>query len=91
MNVQVHVVEWSFRQKLFHITTLTESIKNNRRSMRTGVETDYICVGMAGSHDDAVTLCHNLKPEAKGYVPIPFDDGSVIVDDEASSGEVDHD
>lgn len=66
------VVEWSNSQKRFHIDRLDFSLRNNVEAMREDRPNDYILVALANSHKEASEHSRELKPFAKGFVPLPI-------------------
>lgn len=50
---EIYVVEWSFKQKCFHIETLNEMIFSNYSAFRENRNTEYIPILIVKSHNDA--------------------------------------
>ena len=46
------VLEWSETQKCFHVHTVKEMLRDNRRNASTGSRTDYIPVAIAETYED---------------------------------------
>lgn len=55
------VVEYSGTQKAFHIETLTEALRSNRRQFADGGMVDYVPLAIVSSHDEASELCDRLE------------------------------
>lgn len=48
-----YVVEYSVKQKHFHIDTLETAIKNNQIAVSNKLETDYLIIGVVNTHAEA--------------------------------------
>jgi hypothetical protein len=55
-----HVVEWSPSQKCFHLQTLVEMIRDNLSVFKKESMTDYLCIGIFETHDQASKYIRHL-------------------------------
>ena len=56
-----HVVEWSPSQQCFHLQTLAEMIRDNLSVFKMESITDYLCIGIFESHEQASNYIRKLR------------------------------
>lgn len=58
------VAEYSKSQDAMHVHRVGDAIDSNLgQILRAGVANDYLMVGLAGTHDEASTICDALRAE----------------------------
>ena len=63
MTKDIWVVEYSSRQKCYHVDTLNRSVKNNRHYLMTnnGESCDYSIIGYSDDYKTAADMCRIMK------------------------------
>jgi len=56
-----YAVEYSVKQKHFHVGTLDSAIKNNQITAYNQLETDYLIIGIFDSHTEAHLFIDKAK------------------------------
>jgi hypothetical protein len=56
-----HVVEWSSSQAAFHLQTLAEMIQNNLSVFKGESMTDYLCIGIFETYEQASNYIRKLR------------------------------
>ncbi len=56
-----HVVEWSPSQKCFHLQSYEEMIRDNLSVFKRGSMTDYLCIGIFETYEQASNYIHQLR------------------------------
>jgi len=60
-----HVVEWSPSQQCFHLQTLEEMIRDNLSVFKGKSMTDYLCIGIFGTYEQASNYIRKLREIAR--------------------------
>lgn len=55
------VVEYSGVQKCFHVETVAEMLRSNRRCFGRGGMVDYVPLAIVGSYEEAHRLCDEIE------------------------------
>jgi hypothetical protein len=55
------VLEWSQKQKYFHIHTVDEMLRANLSGSMAGGKSDYIPIGLFGCYDEAQSASNELR------------------------------
>ncbi len=58
----LYVLEWSFKQRCFHIDLLADSLAINLAAFREMRPTEYIPLAIYSSRHDASAACERLRP-----------------------------
>jgi hypothetical protein len=69
--INLFVLEWSGKQRCFHVQTLDESVKQNLRCALREKSSDYIIIGLFATRDEvikATELLRKEKPEVFGEI-----------------------
>ena len=56
-----YVVEFSTRQKFFHISTFKESIESNIRTALNNIDNDYKIIGIFETYEQANDFCNQYR------------------------------
>lgn len=54
-------VEWSFKQKAFHVESVETMLKNNREAFLRNQPTDFIPLNIFNTREEADALCDQLQ------------------------------
>jgi len=61
MILDLYVVEWSPSQRCFHLQTVIEMVRDNLNVLMGKSITDYLCVGVFESYDQASDFIARLQ------------------------------
>lgn len=61
------VVEFSISQKAFHLSTMTEMVKNNILNVMERTQSDYVAIGVFNNTEDADTYIQRCYDDIKNY------------------------
>ena len=64
----MYVVEYSKNQDCFHITTLDDSIKKNRKMFEENTPNDFQIIALVNSYEDAKATATFLRKKYKEII-----------------------